>query len=131
MFHQLLKSFERIYLVVYALDECVEREHLLQIIHEWTSWDDVKIHTIFGSRKERHIEEVLDGICDDDRIVSIQSTLVDNDIRDYVQARLHQDIKLKRWRNRPHIHQLIVDSLMQKANGMSAIILCYVQPHDR
>lgn len=120
MLHQLLRNFEKVYLVVDALDECVERENLLRILQHWTSWNDIQLHTIFASRKEKDIEEVLCCLCDDRRIVSIQSTLVDKDIGDYVQARLHDDMKLKRWRNKPRVQQLIVHSLMERANGMFA-----------
>ena len=120
--HQLLKRFREVFLVVDALDESGEREDLLRIIQQWTSWDDVRLHTIFASRKERDIEDVLCRLCDDRRTVSIQSTLVDNDIRDYVQARLRDSMKLRRWRSKPQIQQLIVNSLMDKADGMFATI---------
>lgn len=113
-----MRSFEGTYLVIDALDECIERQGLLESIEELTSWKDANLHILTTSRREKDIEESIKPFNNDQGKICIQSTHVNNDIRAYVHGRLRTDLKLKRWQKRPEIQQEIEKALMEKADGM-------------
>jgi len=71
------------------------------------------LNLLTTSRCERDIEERLAPIVT--YRINIQSAVVDHDIRLYVQDRLHNDCKLKRW---PETIRYEIETFLQKANGM-------------
>ncbi|KAL8761805.1 MAG: hypothetical protein Q9194_007643 [Teloschistes cf. exilis] len=101
--HQML-GFEDTYLVIDALDECLERHELMENIEELTRWTDRKLHILITSRPESIIAESLNFLSNEERIC-IHSKRVDTDIRVYVQDRLRTDRDLKRWHRQPEIHR--------------------------
>lgn len=115
---QMLAGFEQIYLVIDALDECKERDELITSIEELTSWKDLNLHILATSRQEKDIAESIKSISDDEQRICIHSTLVNADIRAYIQTRLQTDRDLKRWRNKPEVQQEIEDMLMKRVDGM-------------
>lgn len=115
---QMLEGFEQIYLVIDALDECEERDELVTGIEELTSWKELNLHILATSRREKDIEESIKSISDDEKRICIHSTLVNADIRAYIQGRLRTDRGLQRWRNKPEVQQEIEDMLMKKVDGM-------------
>ncbi|KAK0507602.1 hypothetical protein JMJ35_010125 [Cladonia borealis] len=120
--HQMMGSFEGTYLVIDALDECIERQELLASIEELTSWKDANLHILTTSRMEKDIEDSIEPFNNHQGKIYIQSTLVNDDIRAYVHGRLRTDQWLKRWR--PEIQQEIEKALMEKADGMFRWAAC-------
>ena len=116
--HQMMGSFEGTYLVIDALDECIERQELLTSIKELTSWKDANLHILTTSRMEKDIEDSIEPFNNQQGKICIQSTLVNDDIRAYVHGRLRTDQLLKRWEKKPEIQQEIEKALMEKADGM-------------
>lgn len=117
-FRQMLASVGDTYIVLDALDECVERNELFRDLEQFCSWEGVDLHVLATSRREPDIEEALTPLCDSRDRISIQSELVDIDIRTYIQDRLQFDPKLKKRQEDPKIQVEIKDALMTKANGM-------------
>ena len=115
---QMIQEFNEIFLILDALDECKERQELLEDINRITRWKIGKSHILATSRREKDIEESLGSLVNDHKRVCIQSALVNDDIRTYVQKRLQSDQNLKRWRNKPEVQQEIETKLMGKADGM-------------
>ena len=115
---QMLGDFEETYLVIDALDECLERDELMTSIEELTSWKDRNLHILITSRRDDIIEESIKGLNDDEKRICIHGTLVNVDICAYVRNRLRTDRNLKRWRNKPEVQQEIEESLMEKVDGM-------------
>ena len=115
---QMLEDFEEIYLVIDALDECLERDELMTNIEELISWKDRNLHILTTSRRDDIIEDSIKLLNNDKERIYIQSTLVNVDIRAYIQNRLLTDRNLKRWRNKPEVQQEIEDTLMEKVDGM-------------
>ena len=115
---QMLEGFEKTYLIIDALDECSERDELMTNIEELTSWKDRNLHILTTSRWEGIIAESVELLNHDEERICIQSTLVNADIRAYVQGRLRIDRDLKRWQKKPEVQQEIEDTLMGKADGM-------------
>ena len=116
--HQMLRLFAETYLVLDALDECLERQELLGVIDEFSGWKDVNLHILATSRWERDIEESLEPLCNEYDKLCIQNTHVNDDIRVYIHGRLQTDRDLKRWQNKPKVQLEIEDTLMCEADGM-------------
>lgn len=111
---RILQAFDQSFIVLDALDECREREELLSLIDGIVGWRVAKLRILATSRKETDISEVLDPLITDQ--MSIQSALVEADIRLYVQKRLENDTKLKKWPE--DIRMEIETTLMNKVDGM-------------
>jgi hypothetical protein len=112
---EVVRNFPRVFLILDALDECAEREELLSALTSITDWK-LGMHILVTSRREADIGEVLNQIAPSK--ICIQSTLVNNDIRDYVRERLNNDPKLKRWKKNETVREEIETTLMEKAGGM-------------
>ena len=116
--HQMMKSLGDIYVVIDALDECTERNQLLKALEKMASWEDVSLHMLATSRRETDIEEALNLFSDESNRISIQSALVNADIRTYTHDRLLNDRELRRWLKHPKVQLEIEDTLVEKAAGM-------------
>ena len=116
--HQMMESFEETFIIFDALDECSEREELLEDIEEFNRWTDVNLHILSTSRREKDIEERIEPLVHDKGRIHIDSMHVNEDIRAYVHEKLQTDVKLKRWYKEPKVQQEIENALMEKADGM-------------
>lgn len=113
---ELVEDHQSVFLLIDALDECNERDELLSTLNLIAGWR-LGMHILVTSRRESDIVETLSQIGPNN--VSIQSTLVNNDIRAYVQERLNNDPKLRRhWKKNELIRDEIETTLMEKAGGM-------------
>lgn len=118
MLQQMYQEFDDIYIILDALDECTDRLELLNVIEKIHRWKIGNLHFIVTSREEKDIQESLDSLTGKDKQLSIQSALVDDDIRAYIQDRLKTDRQLRRWQSRLVIQQEIENALMDRAAGM-------------
>ncbi|KAL8683966.1 MAG: hypothetical protein Q9224_006645 [Gallowayella concinna] len=119
--HHMLMTCDEPCIILDALDECEEREQLLDSIKEILAWPDTTSRILVTSRKEKDIEAALSPLAAKDGTIRIQSSVVDQDIRAYTRSRLLSDPKLSRWQK---AHQEIEDRLMQKADGMFRWAAC-------
>ena len=115
---QMMTSLGDIYIIIDALDECVERDELLTDLEEIVSWKDANLHVLTTSRTEKDIEEVLTPLSNTRIQIDIQSAQTNVDMRTYIYDRLQADRKLKRWKKDLKVQQEIQDTLMSKADGM-------------
>lgn len=97
-----------------ALDECADREDLLEFIETLIGWKVKNLHILTTSRRENDIATCLESLvtCE----LCIQSALVDADIRVHILKRLSIDPKLKNWP--VSVQKEIEDNLMKGAKGM-------------
>ena len=116
--HQMMTSLGDLYVIIDALDECTDREQLLADFEEMASWEDVSLHILTTSRRETDIEDALNLLSDERNRISIQSALVNADIRTYTHDRLQKDRKLRRWLKHPKVQLEIENTLVEKAAGM-------------
>ena len=114
----ILKGFNKAYVVLDALDECLDRQQLLESVEEIQRWRLPQLHMLLTSRQLPDIQEVLELWTGSQNRIHIQSALVDADILIYVHERLQNDRELKRWRNKPQVQEEIKMTLMEKADGM-------------
>lgn len=115
---QIIQDFDQVYLVLDALDECKEREDLMEIITEIVGWDHSMLHVLATSREENDIANEMDNFITAEQKVHIHKNFIEADIRAYIYARLQTDKKLKRWQKDENAQLTIATNLTEKADGM-------------
>ena len=107
-------SFDTVYIVIDAIDESTPRADLLKLLRDLaTDPRFEKIQLLTTSREYLDIERVMEEVSVG---VSMHNSLVDEDIRIYVQSQLHTLPNFKRWP--PNLLAEAEQALMSKANGM-------------
>ncbi|KAK0516125.1 hypothetical protein JMJ35_002159 [Cladonia borealis] len=124
--YQVLRNFYNVYIVLDALDECSNREDLLEYLYRLLSWNTEHLHILVSSRPERAVEEGITRLVKGDNRIRVQGDQVNDDIRIYIRARLDQDPKLKRWQKRLDVRNEIESCLMKKADGMFRLVVCQI-----
>jgi hypothetical protein len=112
--HGILQCFQHIYIIIDALDECVERRELLDVITKMVECKLDSLHILTLSRKEQDIKDCLEPQVSGQ--IDIQSVLVDVDIQIHICDRLQNDPKLKKWP--ANVKKEIETTLMNGAHGM-------------
>ena len=110
----LLEDSLETFIILDALDECVDRQELLKLVQEFINWKIGSLHVLVTSRKERDIETALDPLCTGQ--ISVHDAEDNHDIELYIDERLKSDPKLKMWP--VHIRKEISDKLKNDAHGM-------------
>lgn len=90
-----LNAEEDTYLVVDALDECSERENLLEWLEELLRLNLDKLHIMVTSRKERDIETCLSPLISSS--MNLESSSIDTDIATHVYGAIRRDRNLRTW----------------------------------
>jgi hypothetical protein len=109
-----LDSVHHAYIIIDALDECTERNKLLQWIDEIARWNVGKLHLLVTSRQEPDIQKVLRSL--DPILVCLEGEFVDRDIMSYLDWMLRDDQKWRTWDH--DTRYKIKISLMEGAQGM-------------
>jgi hypothetical protein len=109
----LLSSSDRTFLVLDALDECSERDELLDVIARILTESQVGV--LATSRNERNIAESLQGAVANVTCLGHDDGVAD-DISLHVHRCLQEDKRLKGWP--PTIKQEIKEALIDGAHGM-------------
>ena len=107
-------GFERVYVILDALDECEDREELVALIKEIHDWKLGKLNMLATSRAERDIEDGIGPLVS--ARINLQSSQVNADIQIHIRERLENDTKLKKWSAK--VHGEIEAVLMEGAHGM-------------
>lgn len=102
------------FLILDALDECVDRQELLKLIKECVTLETGSLHVLVTSRKERDIEMALGPSCTGQ--ISVHDAQGNRDIELYIDERLNSDLKLKIWPVK--IREEISEKLKNDAHGM-------------
>ena len=117
---RMTSSAPSIYLVIDALDECQERESLLEFMGELQGWGLANLHVFATSRQETDIEDSLNSIAT--HKISLEESVVDTDILTYVEHQLQNDAMLSKWSK--EIRNEIKTALTEGANGMFRWVEC-------
>jgi hypothetical protein len=110
----ILGMFQETFIILDTLDECVERQALLEWIICVIDHNHDNLHILVTSRKEKDIEDSFISCVSTE--VNIQSAMVDPDIQVYVWEQLASNLKLKKWPMK--IQEEIEAALMHGAHGM-------------
>lgn len=102
------------YIILDALDECVDRQELLKLVQDLHGWKIGSLHVLVTSRKERDIETALNLLCTGQ--ISVHDAQDNRDIELYIDERLKTDPKLRMWplKTREEINE----KLKNDAHGM-------------
>ena len=110
------------YIILDALDECPNnsgtpsaREDVLFLLEELVNLNLPNLRICVTSRPEADINAVLDPLTSQHVSIHDQRGQM-QDIIDYLNAFVHTDRRMKRWR--PEDKQLVIDTLSAKAGGM-------------
>ncbi|KAL8790513.1 MAG: hypothetical protein Q9195_006344 [Heterodermia aff. obscurata] len=105
----IIRKSEHLYIVLDALDECSDIVDLLAVVQKIVEGETVQ------------------NLTTSDRMIRIQSEVVDRDISNYISYRLQTDPLLKkRWRHRPDVQEEIRTALSEKADGMFRWAFCQI-----
>jgi NACHT domain len=107
-------NFFRVYITIDALDESVNREHLLKLLRTMVGHAKLgNLRLLATSRKELDIERALLPLATG---LSLSNPYVDEDIRTYVKGRLQEDAKFGRWPE--SLKRETEEALVKGAKGM-------------
>jgi hypothetical protein len=110
----LLNKVDALYILLDAVDECDPRRDLLQLVTDlMTDEDFAKVCILATSRQYSDIENVFRPISEP---ISMCNSLVDSDIRIYVDSELHSNPKFRRWPD--NLLDEILEALVEGAKGM-------------
>lgn len=111
-----LRNFRRVYLMLDALDETLERQNLLRLLNQLAEESFEKLGLLVSSRKEIDIETSLAPIS---TCMSLSNPYVDEDIRIYIKNQLRDHHKLRTWPK--SLLDEISTALVKGAQGMYVI----------
>lgn len=116
-------GFRDVYIILDALDECDETEELLEALTMLRRQQSDHVHILATSRNEKAIRDGLDPL--DPVTVSIESSLVDDDIDTYLTAHLHKDRWWLKWSE--EVRSEVKAELSKKAKGMFRWVYCQLE----
>ena len=111
---QMLGQLSSCYIVLDALDEAGNRQEVLDFIQHIVEWKLPGVHLLVTSRRETDIEATLDPLST--QHLQMQHTLISRDISEFVQHRLSQDQRLRKWPE--SVKDEIKITLANRADGM-------------
>jgi hypothetical protein len=114
----MMRDLPQIYIVLDALDECTQRVELMEMVEMTVKWKVPNLHLLVTSRRERDIENSLEGCVDVQNSICLQSKVVDKDIQHYVRQRLSDDKVLSKWGKDIALRQEIETALIKGSRGM-------------
>lgn len=114
----MIQEFPQVYIVLDALDECAQRQNLLETLQSMAAWQLQNLHLLVTSQKERDIERTLERFVDSGNRICLESALVDKDIQRYIKQRLSTDESLRKWKKDDAVKQEIESTLSKGAHGM-------------
>jgi len=119
-----LPGQDPIYIIVDALDECPNhfgapsaREIVLEFVQNLVQANHSNLFICVTSRPEQDINSILNPLTPEERRVSLHDESGQKeDIIRYVQAFVHSDRNMRRWRE--YDKKLVIDTLSERAGGM-------------
>ncbi|KAF2137370.1 uncharacterized protein K452DRAFT_278598 [Aplosporella prunicola CBS 121167] len=121
VFQDMVEQVGEVWIILDALDECQEPSQI-ELLLSWVEnlqSQKTNIHFLITSRQEQDIKSTLAKWDHEQKqTISIQSDLVEEDIRKYIHMRVRGSEGPERWQRRPDIQDEIEDTLTKKANGM-------------
>ncbi|KAL1854535.1 hypothetical protein Plec18170_004624 [Paecilomyces lecythidis] len=128
---EMIAEFSNVFLVLDALDECEDKEDLLDDLEQLLKWDIPNLHILASSRNEKNIRDSLEPLCMAHGSIPVSAALVKGDIRAFVRDRLEKDKAFRRWRNQSAVKEEIENSLTEKADGMFQWVICQLKALEK
>jgi len=130
-FQEMLSKFEKVFLVIDALDESSERLQLMETLAEISGWQAASLNVLITSRREGGINDTLEDVIQNDEArIPIREENTNEDIDTWMQEQLQAPLgklykKFKKWhdpqdpkKTPKRIMEEITEKLKQQASGM-------------
>lgn len=119
MFEGTVRAAEqKIQIVLDALDECTNKEEVLEWIKALSSSYPTSVYLLITSRDEKLLESRITVWLLKRDWVSLQKNAIDADITMYIQHVLRGGVGFEKWNNRQDVLEKMQNELKEKANGM-------------
>ena len=111
---KILHGFSSTFIILDALDECTEREKILNWIQTFILEKDINLglHLIVTSRPEKEINDQFKS----HHYIDVVEESGDHDLTAYLDYQLQNDSFLQKWKF--DIQEEIKSTLLKKADGM-------------
>ncbi|KAL8699652.1 MAG: hypothetical protein Q9201_005881 [Fulgogasparrea decipioides] len=114
------ENFQDVYIVVDALDECQDRSGVASLFIQIVGRRSDNIHVLATSRRAHDLESAFqDHHC---RSISLQNSLIDEDIALHIRSRLSRERRLQAWPT--FVKDEIEKALSRGAHGMFRWVDC-------
>jgi hypothetical protein len=110
----IIASFQAVYIVFDALDECLDRRRFFKAIRDIHDSELDTLHLLATSRKEQYIKNMLDGLISHE--MAMKEGLVDSDILVHVTRTLEDDAMFSMYS--PEVKEMVKTTLTRGAFGM-------------
>ncbi|KAI1178313.1 hypothetical protein F4777DRAFT_576118 [Nemania sp. FL0916] len=130
-FTTMVQKAGEVWIILDALDECSMRnaqrsEDLLSWIQSLQN-SQLNIHLLVTSRPEHDIKSAIKSFSHSQERISLQSNLIEDDIRSYIETTVKKNSGLERWQSRPDVQREIEAALIKKADGMFRWVYCQLE----
>ncbi|MCJ1387554.1 hypothetical protein MMC18_000397 [Xylographa bjoerkii] len=115
-----LSAFDHTFLVLDALDECRDRGDLLSLISQIECLEPSKLNILMTSRTEKDFEDKFQHLRPVE--IGLHSTLIEPDIRTYVEQSMKDQPQLRRWTL--ELQAEVQHVLLEGAQGMFRWVEC-------
>ena len=119
----IIQLFTSVYIVVDALDECMERNNLVHIITTMKKWKLNVLHLLLVSRNEPDLLRDLKDLSFD--VIDMEYKAIDDDIRLYIGRIIETDKDFKLWNNVKD-KLWIEEEITKFSNGMQVLPRSYL-----
>lgn len=104
------------FIVIDALDECIEKQEVLEMVKLIREWGSRNTRIMITSRRERDIE---DGFSELEPLqIAITANSIHHDLERYIENCISRNRRLRNWCRKPELDQRIRSTLLKGANGM-------------
>ena len=109
-----ISAFQKTYIFIDALDECLNLEEMLEFVKAIHGWHINQCHLLVTSRMEQTIVNSLLPV--GPAVLDLSYMPINADIKEYINHTLHSSSELKRWASSEK--ELIKQTLLAKCGGM-------------
>jgi len=111
---EIVKELGETFVLIDALDECTDKDKLLDLFCVMAGWNVENLHVLVTSRNEPDIELAITRWTT--KQISLQADIVNFDIHIHIHEKLQSDARLKKWPKTLRVE--IEKTLMSGADGM-------------
>lgn len=108
------RRFDRVFLLVDALDESQERANILRVVRDLATRTKLENFRVLATSRE--YGDIEDTMSDISTPISMQHRLLYKDIDTYVRSKLGQHPRTKRWP--VEIRKMVTEELVERSGGM-------------
>ena len=111
-----LRDVPSLFVVVDALDECVERNEMTGLLSMLKVYGSANTHILVSSRQEPDIKE---GLLQAEPLqIEMTEKMIHHDIERFIEKRIARSQRLSKWCKKADVNHKLHSTLLEGANGM-------------